>query len=480
MDNVRQQPQSYCRRAKKCERCCGAYPTGTLLTACSDPLVSVLLGGPGNSRVEPLPADLARGGCALQSYKETMRNGMDSFARRIQQKKVVYEQVVDYVAPGRRENDRYVRITDKDLFCSVLENFATILVNDAAEYDLSTLYDVGFHLDTGALIISNKGATLFCHSPRTQTPYLSKHIGCCVYLPGLGVEVANVAMVGNVYDGPVVLRSESACTPSFLFGSQRCNCAHQWETIRELAAWYNPATPPAIESGRDFEQWVQQQYECYEHRHLPATAGQGLVMIHVDTQNGMGSGYTNGEFSFDLFSRASLRHRGEYSAEQIHQTTMAGGFTAIGIKPDPRSESNEIGYKITSILLDWLQISRDLVFLSNNKAKIRQLESAQYKVRRVKTLGTVNAAGAQEAEERGTEFGHMDIGPSFITFEQEMSRLVRELAAELETAEANAKADLADIDFTPCSQPLQNHEKHKSRQALKNFAVTLVRNSNPK
>ena len=28
----------------------------------------------------------------------------------------------------------------------------------------------------------------------------------------------------DIYDKPIVLRTESACAPSFIFGSQRCNC----------------------------------------------------------------------------------------------------------------------------------------------------------------------------------------------------------------------------------------------------------------
>ncbi len=366
----------------------------------------------------------------MLAFQETMLNGMDSFAERIETKKRLYEKILRY-ATAERNGHRFVKIADRKLFNDVLENFGTVLPNEAALHDLSTLYDIGLHLDTGALIITNKGATLFCHSPRTQTPFICRHIGCCVYLPGLGIEVANIALVGNVYDGPVVLRSESACTPSFLFGSQRCNCAHQWETIRELAAHFNPAKPPAIECGREFEKWVQRQFTYDRGKHIAMNAGQGMIMIHVDTQNGMGSGYSKNEFSFDLFSRASLRHRGEYSAEQIHQTSMAGGFHAIGITPDPRGENNDIGYKITSILLDWLHVSKDLIFLSNNKSKIRQLESAGYRVKRIKSLGTVNAAGAQEAEERGTEFDHLDIGPAFISFEEEMARLINDIGEQL-------------------------------------------------
>lgn len=403
---------------------------------------------------------------------------MTSFANRIERTKQLYEQVLRY-ATAERNGHRFVKVADRALFNSVLENFGIVLQNENAKHDLSSLYEIGLHLDTGALIITNKGATLFCHSPRTQTRFICRHIGCCVYLPGLGVEVANVGLVGDVYGGSVVLRSESACTPSFLFGSQRCNCAHQWETIRELAAFYNPVTPPEIECGREFEKWVQQQFSLERGRHVATTGGQGLIMIHVDTQNGMGSGYSSDEFSFDLFSRASLRHRGEYSAEQIHQTTMAGGFRAIGIKPDPRSENEEIGYKITSIILDWLHVSKDLIFLSNNKSKIRQLENSGYKVRRIKSLGTVNAAGAQEAEERGTEFDHLDIGPAFISFEEEMDRLITEIDDQLGTkdnlqTEIKNCAPLPESPFSSRGAQSATPNRHRASRIEKQTANTRL------
>jgi len=364
------------------------------------------------------------------SIRDTMISGMETFANRIERKKELYSALWQY-ATDNRNGKRFVQVTDRNLFGQTLENFGAALSSEPAQYDLNSIYEVGLHLRSGALLIANKGATLFCLSPKTETPYIARHIGCCVYFPGLGVEVVNVGLVGNIYNGPVVLRSESACTPSFLFGSQRCNCAHQWEATRELAAHFNPVLPPHIESGREFEQWVQQQFTHDKGKHLPTNRGPGIIIMHIDTQNGMGSGFSSDEFSFDLFSRASLRHRGEYSAEQIHRTTMAGGFRAIGVMPDPRAANNESGYQITPVVLDWLEASHDLIFLSNNRLKIRQLEDSGYHVTRIKSIGAVNAAGAQEAEERGTEFDHMDIGPSIVSFSQEMERLQAEVLTHL-------------------------------------------------
>lgn len=151
----------------------------------------------------------------VSAFRDMMFSGMDLFSQRIERKKELYEKALNY-GTAERNGSNFVKVVDKDLFCQILENFGIVLSNEAAMYELDSIYDVGIHLDSGALLIANKGATLFCHAPRTQKTYITRHIGCCVYFPGLGIEFANVGLVGNVYDGPVVLRSESACTPSFL------------------------------------------------------------------------------------------------------------------------------------------------------------------------------------------------------------------------------------------------------------------------
>ncbi len=390
----------------------------------------------------------------LAAARDAMLEGMQAFAASIEEKRKLYALLTER-AMADDQPGKFFRIEDRELLARVLANFAVSLTGAGARHDLSTIYEARLHKQTGALVIANKGATLLCLSPRTDNPYIARHIGFCIYFPGLGIEIVNVGLVGNVYDGNVILRSESACTPSFLFGSQRCNCAHQWETMGELAAHFNSVQVPDIADGRQFEKWVQGQFVYKGGKHLPTTPGPGMITMHVDTQNGMGSGYTASEFSFDLFSRASLRHRGEYSAEQIHQTTMAGGFEAIGIQPDPRSASDECGYKITPVVLDWLDVSEDLVFLSNNTAKIRQLELAGYRVDRIKSLGKVNPAGAQEAEERGTEFHHLDIDETQVTFEDEMQRLTSEIAGRLAISKGSAGQRNRELavsivqDFTP-------------------------------
>jgi hypothetical protein len=154
-------------------------------------------------------------------------------------------------------------------------------------------------------------------------------------------------------------------------------------------------------------------------------------MMHIDSQNGMGSGYTEGQFAFDLYSRASIRHRGEYSSEQIHKTTMAGGFRAIGLEPDPRKENNRVGYSVIPIVLDYLKPSNQIVFLTNNLHKIESLESNGYDVTRVPLVGEINAAGAQEAQQRGSEFNHLDINGEKVAFKKEISRLKKIISQQL-------------------------------------------------
>lgn len=347
-------------------------------------------------------------------------SGIKNFSKRTEKIISIYNKISEEAS---HNDTKIFHISEQALFQEAIKNLATVLNPEDAKYPLESIYDIAFHKDSGTLIISNKGATLYCLSPRSRTPYITRHIGLCLYVPGLGIEFVNVGLVGNVYQGNIVLRSESACTPSFMFGSQRCNCAHQWDSIREAAAHFNKIKTPNISNGHDFEKWVQQQIIYREGKHVPRNNGPGFVLMHLDTQNGMGSGYTKNEFSFDLYSRASIRHRGEYSSEQTHNVTMYQGFEAIGLKPDPRTENDNIGYKISRIVLDYLDVSHNIVMLTNNVLKIKYLEDNGYRVRRVKTLGEINTAGSQEAHQRLTEFNHVDIDGDIMGFDTELDRL---------------------------------------------------------
>ncbi len=358
--------------------------------------------------------------------RELFVRGTNKYIDRIKREQEIYLEVLDSIPSDYQE--KIYKIKSRDLFNKIIYNFVTALDQEKAEGDLMNIYDVAVHLKTKALIIANKGATLYSITEKFETPNLVRHLGAVVYMPGLGMEYVNVGLVGNVYDGKIVLRTESACTPSFLFGSQRCNCHYQWKNIRELAAYFNKCDTPDILDGDKFEAWVQEQYKYEEGKHLyQQESNLGFVMLHVDSQNGMGSGYTEDEFVFDLSERASLRHRGEYTSEQTYKTTMYGGFTTIGINGDPRAENNSIGYKITPVMMDYLSVSKDIIMLTNNPLKIHEMEDAGYLITRVKSIGAVNVAGSTEATQRGTEFHHLDIDGELTSFKEDYDRIKSEI-----------------------------------------------------
>ena len=318
-------------------------------------------------------------------------------------------------------------ITDPTLFLEVLHNAGPHLYSPDPNIDLQELYRVGWHHQSGSLIIANTGAILYCLSPRTRSPYLAWHQGMAIYRPSLGVEFINVALIGDVYNKPLVVRSESACSPSFLLGSQRCNCRHQWESAQELAAFYNPSTTPDIANGHNFETWVQHQAKAQDgHVTFTNSGPVGFVLLHIDTQNGMGSGYTPGVFATDLYTRASLRHRGEYTAEQILGVSMGGAFDSLGLIRDPRSAEGGLGYETPFIALDFLQVSSKLTLLSNNPLKWKHRAAKPYDVTPLGMRGEINTPGQEEALSRAAEFAHCDIG-DLITFEDEFTTLTTQI-----------------------------------------------------
>lgn len=359
--------------------------------------------------------------------REILINGMNNYIERIKRCEDIYLEVLDSVPSDFKET--IYKITDRELFNKIIFNFVSALDQEKAEGDLMKIYDVALHIKTNALIIANKGATLYSLTEHYETPHLVRHVGMCVYMPGIGMEYANAGIVGDIYDKEIVLRTESACTPSFLFGSQRCNCHYQWKNIRELAAHFNKIETPNISNGDEFESWVQEQYKYENGKHIYQNQSKiGFIMLHVDSQNGMGSGYTKDEFVFDLSERASIRHRGEYTSEQTYKTTMYGGFTTIGINGDPRGENDNVGYKITPVILDYLGANKKVIMLTNNPLKMKQMTDFGYEIIRVKSIGAVNIAGSTEATQRGTEFHHLDINGDLTSFKEDYDRIKEEIS----------------------------------------------------
>ena len=362
---------------------------------------------------------------------EKFIEGIENYLKRIKKCENLYLDLINSIP--KTYDEKIYRLQDKGLFYEILLNFVTGLDNEKATGDLAEIYDVSVHMKTKALIIANKGATLFSLTEKHEVPNIIRHIGMCVYMPHLGMEYVNVGISGNIYDNDIVLRTESACTPSFLFGSQRCNCHYQWKNVRELAGYFNPIVTPDIDDGDEFEEWVQKQFKYENGRHIyQGKSNAGIIMLHVDSQNGMGSGYTENEFVFDLAERASLRHRGEYTAEQTYKTTMYGGFTTIGINGDPRGENNGVGYQITPVVLDYLDANKRVIMLTNNPLKIGKMKEFGYEIIRVKSIGAVNVAGATEAKQRGSEFHHMDICENHISFSEDYERMKMEIGELLE------------------------------------------------
>lgn len=316
-----------------------------------------------------------------------------------------------------------IDLGESPFFEKVIAYFGPCLALHKNSVDLRRIFDAAFHKKSGALIVANKGVSFASLSPFTSIPYITRHIACSVYHPDLGIESVNIGLVGNVYEGDVILRAESACPPSFLFGSQRCNCCYQWASIRELAAHFQSVELPQGLSCEDFERWIEAQFFYKEGRHVAAQGGQGLILMHLDSQAGMGSGFTSGEFVFDLYNRALMRQLAENTVEQVDHTSIKEGYEALGITPDARKENKEAGYQIPAILLEWLGTSRSLIVLSNNKYKLGQLQKHGFEVKRVKSLGKIHAAGKREAEQRGRDFERLDMDGKELSFEEEITRL---------------------------------------------------------
>ncbi len=326
------------------------------------------------------------------------------------------------------EKRKTLSLNDSHLFDELIELFGPALTTKKAKVDLRKIYRVAFHVKSGSLIVANRGVTILCHSPLSETPYITRHIACSLYKPDLGVESINMGIVGDIYSNMPIVRAESACPPAFLFGSQRCNCHYQWASVRELAAHFNPIQPPSGLSPEAFESWVQSQFIHKEDRDIPLTSGRGVVLMHLDSQAGMGSGYTEGEFTMDLYNRALMRQLGENSVEEQFHTSIFEGYSSLGIRPDSRGAGSEAGYQVPAIALDFLGANPEIVVLSNNKHKIKWLESYGFNVHRVKSLGKVGQAGRREASERGRDFAHLEMDGEEISFEEELNRLKQHFA----------------------------------------------------
>lgn len=326
----------------------------------------------------------------------------------------------------KSRNENILEI-EGSLFYKILEALPPHLKQDSNK-PLNELYEVGIHKPTGSIYVCNKGASLLTKTPVSQKDYITYHIGFGIFMPNHGAEIVNLGVVGNIErSNSVIIRPESACAPSFLFGSQRCNCYDQWILARELAGHYNEFEVPDLK-GMELEDCIKEQFEINENG-IPVSkkSSQTFLLMHMDSQNGMGSGAIEGRYNPDLTLTAFLRHRGEYSAEQIFSTSMAGGFTSLGISPDPRKLNESAGYKTPVVVLDYLGIKKPIIALTNNREKVKVLKEAGYNVDRLDFFARVNHSCYLETEDRRNEFGHEIPQGLETNIEQEFSRLNQEL-----------------------------------------------------
>lgn len=344
----------------------------------------------------------------------------------------LYQKIVGEVA-NRSSNllakrGKNIYIVNGDLFDRCINIFPPHLNEAKALVPLSSLYTVFFHMPTGGLVVVNKGASLLSRSVLSGRYMVIRHIGFIVYLPNQGIEIIDVGVVGNLQDSKfTVLRPESACSPGFMFGSQRCNCYDQWTLAQELACEFNKIEKPNM-SPAELESYLTSQMFLNENGNLISKSdGQAFIMAHFTSQNGMGSGVIDNSFVSDLTANAFIRHRGQYSAEQIYKTSVAGGFTTLGMTPDPRKLNDGLSFRLISVVLDFLNAPKQIIALTNNVDKINAMKKSGYGVQRLQLIARAGDGCEIEIDDRRNEFGHLIPENIHVSWERELIRLTEEI-----------------------------------------------------
>lgn len=347
-------------------------------------------------------------------------------------KKEIYQSILREIenkkSPFILKQGDSIYIIKGNLFNTVLENFPPYLNKANALVPLSSLYTIFFHTKTNSLVIANKGASLLSKSALSGRYMVVRHVGFIVYLPNQGIEIIDVGISGNLKKSKfAVLRPESACSPGFMFGSQRCNCYDQWTLTQELAIEYNKIEKPNL-SPVELENFLTSHMSSDESNNiLSKSDGQAFIMAHFTSQNGMGSGVIENNFVRDLTANAFIRHRGEYSAEQIHKVSVAGGFDLMGITRDPRKLNNYLSFKLISIILDYFNTPKKIVVLTNNVDKINALINTGYDIRRLQIVARAGDGCEIEIDNRRNEFGHLIPEDIYVSWKEELVRLKKEI-----------------------------------------------------
>lgn len=332
---------------------------------------------------------------------DIMKNGLKKFQNHLQLLTETYNSLIQF-ANGMANAERVVHIKKKKMLERALALFGPQICSSKNQLPLHEMFELAIHLKTGAVIVATRVCDLPSKSLQFSQPFLTQFQTFAVYMPGLGVEIATVGRVGEICNHPFVLRSESACTPSFLFGSQQCNCASQWRCTQELAAYFNSDQVGKSETI-------------------------GFLMIHLENQNGMGMGYTPDTFALDLGTRAHLRHAAGLATSQKHTLSIEESFKALGLSNDPRRAADGAGYKITPILLDFMATHTKPILLSNNPMKIQGLKNFGYAPLRLKLVGEVTSFGQAETKQRTQTFNYLDMNSELTSFDSEYKRLKEQI-----------------------------------------------------
>ncbi|MFA6383373.1 MAG: methyltransferase domain-containing protein [Parcubacteria group bacterium] len=306
----------------------------------------------------------------------------------------------------------FIKITGEKFF-QILRLFPPYLKQRES---LKELYQIYLHSPSKSLLISNRGSILLAKSLISGNYFPIFNIGFVLISPNHGTELIDVGIVGKIENTPWIVRPESACAPSFTFGSQRCNCFDQWLSAIELASRFHKIDRKISMKGLEMN--LKNPDNLFQGQNPT------FVFIHLASQNGMGSG--NQSSFTELTASAFLRHKGEYSAEQLFGLSMAQGFRKIGVKPDPRQSKNGFAYKIPPIILDYLQAPREIILLTNNPKKLTAFTSRGYDVTRMPLVGRLDKHCLKETNERMTEFGHI-IPKQRLSQKQELDALEKKI-----------------------------------------------------
>lgn len=334
------------------------------------------------------------------------------------------EAILHNVATFIEKRDENIFLVKGKLFEKAILVLPPHLDSKNAPVPLSSIYTVFFHKQTRGLVVMSKGASLLTRSVLSGRYMVIRHIGFTVYLPNQGIEIIDVGVAGDLQGSKsVVLRPESACSPGFMFGSQRCNCYDQWTLSNELAFEFNAIEKPNLRPVELEDFLTSSMFIDVDENLVSKREGQAFIMAHFTSQNGMGSGVIENEFVSDLTANAFIRHRGEYSAEQIYKTSVAGGFETIGITPDPRKLNNGLSFKLMSAVLDYLKAPKKIIALTNNTDKISALKESGYDVKRIQLIARAGDGCEIEIDDRRNEFKHMIPENIITSWAEELPRI---------------------------------------------------------